>query len=165
MKAYISFGLFLLGLSFIKAAQATPDLPNRWQTSSSRLFTSPAERARLDSMRQAASAVALQVQEAQKEPEAESTAITLPAEISMQGYVKRNDGKKSTVWINRQALQENSATADVLVGSLPNKNQRDSHALSLKLPSNGQKFNLKAGQSYLPEENRVVEVNARRGND
>lgn len=165
MRAYISFGLLLLGLSFIKITQAAPDLPNRWQAGSSRLFTSPAERARLDSMRQAASAVALQAQEAQKEPEAESTAIPLPAEISMQGYVKRNDGKKSTVWINRQALQENSATADVLVGSLPNKNQRDSHVLSLKLPSNGQKFNLKAGQSYLPEENRVVEVNARRGND
>ena len=165
MRAYIGFGFLLLGLSFIKITQAAPDGSSRWQASNSRLFTSPAERTRLDGMRQAASAVALQAQETQKEPEAESTATPLPAEISMQGYVKRNDGKKSTVWINRQALQENSATADVLVGSLPNKSQRYSHTLSLKLPSNGQKFNLKAGQTYLPEENRVVEVNARRGNN
>jgi hypothetical protein len=155
------FGLFLLN----EFAHAASDNHAHWQANSSRLFTSPTERAKLDSLRQAASAVALQAQETQKEPEAETTAIPLPAQITMQGYVKRSDGKKSTVWINHQALQENSATADVQIGILPNKNQRDSHALSLKLPSNGQKFNLKAGQSYLPDENRVVEVNAHRGND
>lgn len=151
---------FLLNLE----AQAAGDALIHWQPNASRLFTSPTERAKLDSMRQAASAVALQAQETQKEPEAESTALPLPAQITMQGYLKRSDGKKSTVWINHQALQENSATADVQIGNLPNKNQRDSHALSLKLPSNGQKFNLKAGQSYLPDENRVIELNARGSN-
>ena len=149
------FGLFLLN----EFAHAASENHAHWQANSSRLFTSPTERAKLDSLRQAASAVALQAQETQKEPEAETTAIPLPAQITMQGYVKRSDGKKSTVWINHQALQENSATADVQIGNLPNKNQRDSHALSLKLPSNGQKFNLKAGQSYLPDENRVVDIN------
>lgn len=134
--------------------------PVTWQASS-RLFTSSLERTKLDGIRQTASAIALQAQESKKEPEAEAE-VTLPSAIVMQGYVKRNDGKKSTVWINHQALQENGATTDVQIGSLPNKNQQDSHTLSLKLPSNGQKFNLKAGQSYLPDENRVVDVNARR---
>jgi hypothetical protein len=157
--------LLITFLPFTLEAQAAGEALVNWQPNTSRLFTSPTERAKLDSMRQAASAVALQAQEAQKEPEAESTAIPLPAQITMQGYVKRSDGKKSTVWINHQALQENSATADVQIGNLPNKNQLGSNAVSLKLPSNGQKFNLKAGQSYLPDQNRVVEVNAHRGND
>lgn len=164
MKKHIIVALF--GLCLLNGfAHAASDNHAHWQANSSRLFTSPTERAKLDSLRQAASAVALQAQETQKEPEAETTAIPLPAQITMQGYVKRRDGKKSTVWINHQALQENSATADVQIGNLPNKNQRDSHALSLKLPSNGQKFNLKAGQSYLPEQNRVVDVKTHRGND
>lgn len=161
MKTHIL--VTFLGLSFLSEfAQAASDTQTHWQANNSRLFTSPSERAKLDSLRQAASAIALQAQETQKEPEAESTATPLPTEISMQGYVKRSDGKKSTVWINHQALQENSATADVQIGNLPNKNTRDSHPISLKLPSNGQKFNLKAGQSYLPGENRVVDVNATR---
>jgi hypothetical protein len=147
----------ILIVSFIPlSAQSAPAT---WQASS-RLFTSPLERTRLDGMRQAASAIALQAQESKKEPEAEAE-VTLPSAIVMQGYVKRNDGQKSTVWINHQALQENGATTDVQIGSLPNKSQQDSHTLSLKLPSNGQKFNLKAGQSYLPDENRVVDVNGR----
>lgn len=156
--------LLALGLwaSIATISTQAADSLGHWQ--SHRLFTSPTERAKLDAMRQTASALALKAQESQKEPAAESAPSTLPTEIVMQGYVKRSDGKKSTVWINHQALQENSATADVQIGNLPNKNSRDVYALSLKLPSNGQKFNLKAGQSYLPDENRVIELNARGSN-
>lgn len=158
MKRHISMTLVALVL-LNGFAQAATNNHLHWQPNNSRLFTSPTEREKLDGMRQTASAVALQAQEAQKEPEVESTATRLPAQITMQGYVKRSDGKKSTVWINHQALQENSATADMQIGNLHNKTQRDPNALSLKLPSNGQKFKLKAGQIYLPDENRVVEIN------
>lgn len=152
----------------VPLAHAADNL-NRWQGNNSRLFTSPAERTKLDAMRQTASALALQAQETQKEPETEA-ALTLPTEITMQGYVKRSDGKKSTVWINRQATQENTANADLQVGPLStkakDKNKRDGpDEVHMKLPSNGQQFKLKAGQRYLPEENRVLDVNTRRGND
>lgn len=153
--------MFLGLVLFSLIAQAAPDNHGHWQANNSRLFTSPIERTKLDSMRQAASAAALQAQETQKEPEAE-TALPLPPAIVMQGYLKRNDGKKSTVWINHQALQENGATGDVQIGSISNHSQQGSHELLLKLPSNGQKFKLKAGQRYLPDENRVVDVNAAR---
>jgi hypothetical protein len=148
-------GILIVSLIPLHAQSA----PAEWQANS-RLFTSPLERTKLDSLRQAASAIALQAQESKKELEAEAE-VTLPSAIVMQGFVKRHDGKKSTIWINHQALQENGATTDVKIGSLPNKNQQDSNSLSLTLPSNGQKFNLKAGQSYLPNENRVVDVNGR----
>lgn len=149
-------------------AQAA-DALGHWQNNNSRLFTSPAERSKLDAMRQTASVLALQAQETQKEPEADS-AVLLPAEITMQGYVRRSDGKKSTVWINRQATQENTANADVQVGPLSTKakgkNKLDgADEVHMKLPSNGQQFKLKVGQSYLPEENRVVDVNTRNDQD
>ena len=157
MKQHIH--MIFVALFFLsRFVQAATDTQTHWQPNNSHLFTSPSERAKLDSMRQAASAIALQAQETQKEPEVESTSTPLLAEIIMQGYVKRSDGKKSTVWINHQALQEKTVTNDVQVGNLINKNTRDSHTISIKLPSNGQKFNLKAGQSYLPDENRVSEV-------
>jgi hypothetical protein len=166
-KVTMAVALGILGSVVVYMVQAA-ETPIRWQSNNSRLFTNPAERSKLDAMRQTASALALQAQETQKEPEAEA-AVLLPAEISMQGYVKRSDGKKSTVWINHQAQQENTETSDVQIGTLStkakSKNKLDNaDEVHMKLPSNGQQFKLKAGQSYLPEENRVMDLNARPGN-
>ncbi len=131
-----------------------------WQANNSRLFTSPVEREKLDTMRQAASLLALQTKEIQTEPDKQKPAIALPAEITMQGYIKRKDGKKSTVWINHQALQENTLNDDVQVGIIGSQSEQVSQSILLKLSSNGQKFKLKAGQRYLPDEHRVVDIDA-----
>ncbi len=143
------------------ANAAEKDTTKAW-LETARLFTTPAERARLDGLRQTASVLALQAQEAKKEPE-QDVAIPLPVEVHMQGYVKRSDGRKNTVWVNHKAIQENSSTTDVQVGNLStkfkSKNKLDgADEVRMKLSGNGQQFNLKAGQRYLPDENRVKDL-------
>jgi hypothetical protein len=145
------------------ASAAEKDTSKTW-LETSRLFTTPAERTRLDGLRQTASVLALQAQEAKKqlEPE-EDVAIPLPVEVHMQGYVKRSDGRRNTVWVNHKAIQENSSTADVQVGNVSTKFKSKSKLdgadeVRMKLSGNGQQFNLKAGQRYLPDENRVKDL-------
>ncbi len=115
-----------------------------------RLFTTPAERASLDYLRQTRKA---EVLEADKSAEA---APAVPSSISVQGYVKRSDGTKGTVWINQKPMQENSGTDEIQVGKL----RADGNQVQLKLPANGKSLNLKAGQIYVPETDSVSEINA-----
>ncbi|MES2580588.1 MAG: hypothetical protein V4552_08575 [Pseudomonadota bacterium] len=118
-----------------------------------RLFSSPAERSTLNHLRQTKKpniAIQSDVSAQQTEPEARA----LPSAINMQGYVKRSDGKQGTVWINDQAMQENSGNQDVQVGNLPENGNR----IPIKLPANGKHLTLKAGQVYDPENNRVSEA-------
>lgn len=148
-------------MTFHLASAAEKDISKTW-LENARLFTTPAERTRLDGLRQTASVLALQVQEAKKEPE-EDIAMPLPVEVHMQGYVKRSDGRRNTVWVNHKAIQENSSTADVQVGNLStkfkSKNKLDgADEVRMKLSGNGQQFNLKADQRYLPDENRVKDL-------
>jgi hypothetical protein len=143
------------------AGAAEKDTSKTWMETA-RLFTTPAERTRLDGLRQTASVLALQAQEAKKELE-EDIAMPLPVEVHMQGYVKRSDGRRNTVWVNHKAIQENSSTADVQVGNLStkfkSKNKLDgADEVRMKLSGNGQEFNLKAGQRYLPDENKVKDL-------
>ncbi len=117
-----------------------------------RLFTSPVERSNLDYLRQTRklnAPVKIEVTE-----EAEPAPIVLPNAVNLQGYVKRNDGKHGTIWVNNQALQENSGNKDVQVGRLSD----DSNRVPLKLSGNGKRLNLKAGQVYDPETNKVREA-------
>ncbi len=118
-----------------------------------RLFTSPAERSNLDQLRQTKKKlVATTVVDAPTE--AEVTPVVLPEAVNLQGYVKRNDGKEGTVWVNNQALQENSHNQDVAVGKL----SEGSNRVPIKLTGNGKYLNLKAGQVYDPETGRVREA-------
>ena len=121
-----------------------------------RLFTSPAERSNLDYLRQTKKKLIAPVTiDAAETVEASQTApIVLPDAVNLQGYVKRNDGKQGTVWVNNQALQENSGNKDVQVGRLSESSNR----VPLKLSANGRRLNLKAGQVYDPENNRVREA-------
>jgi len=119
-----------------------------------RLFTSPTERSDLDYLRQTKKNLPIKAEAPTEAPMAEATPITLPDSINMQGYVKRNDGKKGTVWVNNKALQENTGNHDVQVGSLPINGNR----VPIKLPANGKYLTLKAGQVYDPENNRVHEA-------
>lgn len=116
-----------------------------------RLFTTPAERANLDFLRQTKKVELPQADQ----PVPEATAPALPSSISVQGYVKRSDGKQSTVWVNNSPIQEDSGTSEVEVGKLRGGNQ-----IQLKLPANGKKLSLKPGQVYIPETDSVSEISS-----
>ena len=119
-----------------------------------RLFTSPAERSNLDYLRQTKKNEPLKVESPVLDVETTPTPIVLPDAVNLQGYVKRNDGKQSTVWVNNQALTENSRNKDVMIGKLSDGNNR----VPIRLSANGKRLNLKAGQVYDPESNRVHEA-------
>lgn len=116
-----------------------------------RLFSTPAERANLDFLRQTKKVELPQADQ----PVPVATAPALPSSISVQGYVKRSDGKQSTVWVNHTPIQENSDTSEVQVGKL-----RDGNQVQLKLPANGKRLSLKPGQVYIPETDSVSEISA-----
>ena len=117
-----------------------------------RLFSTPSERAALDQVRKIKREIVPQVVE---EPDdAEAAPYVEPNSVTVQGYVKRSDGKSATVWVNDQAMQENSSNQDVTVGSLSNQTNR----VPIKLKANGKHLSLKAGQMYDPETNRVREM-------
>ena len=122
-----------------------------------RLFTSPSERSNLDYHRQTKKKLIAPVAVEASAEIIEALApapIVLPEAVNLQGYVKRNDGKQSTVWVNNQALQENSSNKEVQVGRL----SEGSNRVPIKLSANGRRLNLKAGQVYDPESNRVREA-------
>ena len=119
-----------------------------------RLFTSPAERSNLDYLRQTKKKlITPTIVEAQIDAP-EAAPIVLPEVVNLQGYVKRNDGKQGTVWVNNQALQENSGNKEVQVGRL----SEGSNRVPIKLSATGRRLNLKAGQVYDPENNRIREA-------
>jgi hypothetical protein len=119
-----------------------------------RLFTSPAERSNLDYLRQTKKKLVVPVIVDTPADIVEATPIVLPEAVNLQGYVKRNDGKQGTIWVNDKALQENSGNKDVQVGKL----SEGSNRVPIKLSANGRRLNLKAGQVYDPESNRVREA-------
>lgn len=117
-----------------------------------RLFSTPEQRNNLDALRE--------VKRNQPEQAVETVVhatvierkpIVLPDAINMQGYVKRTDGKKGTVWINGKTVQEHSGNQDVQVGKLPKNGNR----IPIRIPANGKRLSLKAGQIYDPETNKV----------
>ncbi len=114
-----------------------------------RLFSTPAERDQLDRLREQQKNQP--VETIVEATVIESKPVELPGTINMQGYVKRSDGKDGTVWINGEALQENSGNQDVQVGNLT----KNSNAIPIRIPANGKRLNLKAGQEYDPANNRV----------
>ena len=121
------------------------------------LFTSPAERSNLDYLRQTKKKlIAPVIIDASAETiyAPAPAPIVLPEAVNLQGYVKRNDGKQGTVWVNNQALQENSSNKEVQVGRL----SEGSNRVPIKLSANGRRLNLKAGQVYDPESNKVREA-------
>ena len=151
MRLFALSLLIVSQIAWLQIAQAAQD--SQSAQGMGRLFSSPAERSTLNYLRQTKKALVITpVQEFIQQ--AEPAPVVLPEAISMQGYVKRSDGKQGTVWINNQAMQENSGNKDVQVGHLPENGNR----IPLKLPANGRRLTLKAGQVYDPENNRVTEA-------
>ncbi|MDX1916174.1 MAG: hypothetical protein SFU55_11370 [Methylophilus sp.] len=130
-------------------------LPSVADESLGRLFSTPMERATLDRVRQTKKEIVPQKIEAPN-PSIEQAPLALPDAVAVQGYVKRTDGKKSTIWINHEALQEGDSNHDVVVGKLPTNANR----VPVKIKANGKQFALKAGQVYDPETNKVKEMRA-----
>ena len=146
MKFFILLFIFFSQLVFAQLVIAAEPI--------GRLFTSPAERSNLDYLRQTKKKLIAPVAVDVPTDAPEAAPILLPEAVNLQGYVKRNDGKQGTVWVNNQALQENSGNKEVQVGRL----SEGSNRVPIKLSANGRRLNLKAGQVYDPENNRVREA-------
>lgn len=119
-----------------------------------RLFTTPAQRMELNYARQTA-----KFSNAQKDAETDSPVSQEPVPLServdavtLQGYVKRSDGKKGTVWINQTALAEGEVRDGIAVGRIGN-----SHQIQIKGDGIDKPLLLKPGQRYLSNQDRVVE--------
>lgn len=126
-----------------------------------RLFSLPAERNHLDDLRKNQK---LKIVSPQTEiNEALITPPVVSSEpITLQGYVKRSDGTKSTLWINNQAVQEGSLVDNVEVGQLNQryhaKGTQAADAVELKMSGTGKHIRLKAGQIYEPDTNQIKEL-------
>lgn len=127
-----------------------------------RLFTKPSERTNLNVLRQSQQLKVVTPQD-KPDPEdgAEAESAALPNPVTLQGYVKRSDGA-STLWINKQAVQEDSSVDDVKIGRLNqqgfSKKGTSVEGVDVKIPANGKKIHLKAGQMYEPETNQIIEL-------
>ena len=128
-----------------------------------RLFSKPNERSNLNVIRQNQKLKTITPADAQQSAAmTEVVPIELPDPITMQGYVKRNDGAANTLWINGQAVQENSSVDHVKIGKLNqkgfSKKGASTEGVDVKIPANGKQIRLKAGQMYEPESNKVYEL-------
>jgi len=144
----------LLMATLFTSAQAAPD------DDFGRLFSRQNERKNLDVKRQNQKLKVITPQDLQLEPVANAAPPELPNPITLQGYVKRSDGA-STLWINNQTVQEDSAIDNVQIGRLKgheNKAGAGSDSLNVKIPASGKQVRLKAGQVYMPETNQIVEL-------
>jgi hypothetical protein len=142
---------YLLILVFLIPAQASA------VESFGRFFTTPAERANLNHLRQTRKIEP--VTENQPGEAVESIEPAMPPSVSVQGYIKRSDGKKGTVWINEKPVQEESATGEIQVGKIPN----NGNEVQIKLPATGKNFQLKAGQIYDPQTDAIKERTSESG--
>lgn len=128
-----------------------------------RLFSKPAERSNLNMLRQNQKLKTTNTPDvAAPEVTAEPEAVVLPDPITLQGYVKRSDGKNNTLWINGQPVQENSTVDNVKIGRLNkrgfSKKGASTEGVDVSIPANGKHIRLKAGQMYAPEDNKIYEM-------
>lgn len=133
----------LIGLMFVSITTLAAEAFGR-------LFTTPAERSTLDQLRQTRKIEPVNINQPQEEIE---IAPVVPPEISVQGYVKRSDGKKGTVWINEKPVQESSRSAEMEVGKLP----KEGNQVQIKVPGLDKSLKLKAGQTYDPETDSIAD--------
>jgi len=128
-----------------------------------RLFSKPNERSNLNVIRQNQKLKTITAIDAQQAATMSApTPAELPDPVTLQGYVKRNDGAANTLWINGQAVQENSSIDHVRIGKLNqkgfSKKGASTEGVDVKIPANGKQVRLKAGQMYEPENNKIYEM-------
>lgn len=124
-----------------------------------RLFSRPAEREKLDKLRQnhQLKVAAPSNEDAPQEGDAEPVENVAP--IAMQGYVKRSDGK-GTLWINSQAVQEGDSVDNVQIGRINRRgfSSKAPIAEGVDVQAGSKKIRLKAGQVYEPETSQIREL-------
>ena len=154
MRLSLLAGLLISILTLQVQAEATGQF--------GRLFTKASERTYLNVLRQSQQLKVVTPQD-KPDPEdgAEAESAALPNPVTLQGYVKRSDGA-STLWINKQAVQEDSSVDDVKIGRLNqqgfSKKGASVEGVDVKISGNGKKIHLKAGQMYEPETNQIIEL-------
>jgi len=116
-----------------------------------RLFSTPEQRSQLDALRASKRNQPVVTETVVQPTVIKRKPIILPDAINVQGYVKRTDGKKGTVWVNGKAIQERSGNKDVQVGQLSKHGKR----VPIRIPANGKHLSLKPGQVYDPQTNKV----------
>ncbi len=117
-----------------------------------RLFSTPEQRSQLDALRESKRNQPVAKAETIVQPTViKRRPIVLPDTVKVQGYVKRTDGKKGTVWVNGKAVQEHTRNKGVQVGKLPEKGNR----VPIRIQANGKRLHLKAGQVYNPKTNKI----------
>lgn len=126
-----------------------------------RLFSKPAERDRLNKLRQSQPLRVVPTKE--NEPtatDAEALSVDNFAPITMHGYVKRSDGVRGTLWINNQAVQEGGVVDDVQVGHINRRgfSSKTANAEGVDVQAGGKKIRLRAGQVYEPETRQIKEL-------
>ena len=112
-----------------------------------RLFFTPAQRATLDTMREKNIGTEAT---AAKEP-----APPLPQNVTLDGVVRRSDGK-NTVWLNSRAVTA-PKTGDIGVATGKNDNR-----VKLTVPESGRSLDLKVGQTAEIVSGTIAENYARR---
>jgi hypothetical protein len=127
-----------------------------------RLFSSPNERTNLDYLRKNQKLkVVVPTPNIEQDNVVKIAPPELPDPITLQGYVKRSDGKASTLWVNNQPVQENSTVDHVKIGKLNQRGYSKKGAtlegVEINIPANGKRVRLKAGQTYAPESNKIYE--------
>ncbi|HSH54524.1 MAG TPA: hypothetical protein VK967_05790 [Methylotenera sp.] len=157
MKLFSLITGLLLFSGFATQTQAAPN------DDFGRLFSRPDERKNLDYLRQNQPLKTVTPAEnLQPEDTLDVAPLELPDPITLQGYVKRSDGTKSTLWINNQAVQEDSTVDNVQIGRLHQRGNKtigeSPDGLDVKIPANGKRIRLKAGQVYEPETNQIKEL-------
>lgn len=126
-----------------------------------RLFSKPAEREKLDKLRQSQQLkVAPTKEEEPAASDADQSPIDNSAPITMQGYVKRSDGVSGTLWINNQAVQEGGAVDHVQIGRINRRgfSSKATNNEGVDVQAGGKKIRLKAGQVYEPETSQIKEL-------
>lgn len=126
-----------------------------------RLFSRPVEREKLDRLRQNQQLKIVSTQErvpAEQDADIEPIEITTP--ITMQGYVKRSDGVKGTLWINNQAVQEGDAVDHLKIGKINRRgfSSKAANTEGIDVHAGSKRIRLKAGQMYEPETSQIKEL-------
>lgn len=128
-----------------------------------RLFSSQSERNMLDLLRKNQPHKIINSQNSLMSKANKTPNVTdLLEPITLQGYVKRSDRIANTLWINQQAVQENSVLDNVQIGQLNKRaySEKGTNSLSLaiKIQANGKQVSLKVGQTYYPETDEIREL-------
>ncbi len=101
-----------------------------------RMFFTPSQRATLDNARKQN----IRAEIGNDGEQQTTTAAPIPQNVSVNGLIKRSDGK-NTVWINNRAVTEHQPGAvSAAIGKSDNRVQ-------LNVPESGRKLDLKVGQT------------------